>query len=314
MKIAVITTSRNRPAGLVTVVNALEALRAKKAGHEVRYFIRLDDDDFASPHAIRFLPEGTKPIFGPRTATLGQSWNDALDESMKWDWDAVTFFPDDVIPLTPHWDECFRILIEDQKIPGCCWTDASDPQQPSYFILTRKYLEALGGRTSTEFFPFWFDDTWVSEVHKLAFGTKIPIVSDMFIGGFNGATTSMWDLKFWTEFWIATRVLRIAQAQKLRQAFNAPEPDMQPIMSLLHELDKAWDLPVGGYATRIERIEAERGEKGPRTPRYLEAKERAEDWLACNAKVAPTNVQAGSPVRSAARPGVFGRIRSAISV
>ena len=281
MKIAVVSTSRGRPAGLVTVINALETLRAKKTEHEVRYFIRLDSDDVDAftVKSSGFLPKSASIIMKPSAGTLGESWNDALDAAREWDFDAVTFFPDDVVPLTLGWDECFRVLVEDQKIPACCWTDASDPHQPSYFILTRKYIEAIGGHTSTEFFPFWFDDTWVSEVYKLAFGVKIPIVQDMGIGGFNARTTSMWDLDFWAHFWIITRVLRIEQAKKLREAFGLQEPDMAPIMSLFDQLDKTWWQPVGDYPTRIECIMDQRGERGERTPRYLAAKEKAEKWL-----------------------------------
>jgi hypothetical protein len=201
---------------------------------------------------------------------------------MSWDWDAITFFPDDVIPLAVGWDESIRLLSEQQKIEACCWKDVLDPGQPSYFILTRKYLLGLGGYTSTAWFPFWFDDTWVSEVHRLAFGNSLPIVEDMCIGGLNNRTTSMWDMDFWARFWVETRVLRMEQAKKLREAYGQPEPMLEFVLKSMEQHDKTWWEPIQDCATRVEFIERNRGEKGERTERYLAAKAKAEAWLKAN--------------------------------
>ena len=276
MKIAVCSTSRNRPRGLVGLSHAIFSSISQQ--NEVKHFIRLDDDDAKSRKVVDLLHPSSVPVLGPRTATLGQSWNAAIEAAYDQmpDWEAMTFFPDDVLPMTLWWDLGIPQLIDGHGLHNSAWTDQADISQLEYFILSRRYVDALGGKIFTEFFPFWFDDTWISEIHHLAFGSPVQTIESMRIGGNAGPTTGMRDLEFWVRFWISTRSIRIDKARQLRREMGAPEIDITPILEQFAQIDRLW------WDGRMERIEKERGETKPPDIRYLAAKAKATAWLKNN--------------------------------
>lgn len=269
MNIVVIIISRNNPAGFIGLVNSLNALAS--GSHQIEYVLRLDSDDNLSIVATEFLPRdvAVKVVVGPRPESIGKAINDVVPDS---NWNVVTSLMDDGIPITRNWDHGMEMVL-DREILACMWNEVNHPAV-IHPILTRKYYEAIGRRIFPEWFPFWFADTWVGEVHELVYGRPLPTIVDMKIDGKLGRTARMRDLSFWVNFFIETRILRLKEAEAARGNLGLPEPDLDPILNRMSEVDLLWPR-------LIPKIEAERQVVfgGEPSPYYVEAKHRAERWL-----------------------------------
>lgn len=268
MKIAMICMTRENPMGLLTALHALKSLSSGE--HEIIYNVRVDLDDRQALDALswyRSIGNDVAMTLGARPITLGQAWNESVPEG---EWDALGIICDDVIPLMPHWDRAIHQLIVDRGFHGFAWMEANDPTNVTYPILSRRYYEAQG-RIFPTWFPFWFADTWLSQVYELAKGEPFTLVKDMQLGGVRGHTAGMRDLGFWVDFWRATRPLRVQEAQIVRDKMGWPEIDIIPILTKFTRLDWQWNVAA---------IEEARGaNQGDAPERYLIAKERALRWL-----------------------------------
>jgi hypothetical protein len=236
--------------------------------HEVTHWLSCDWDDHGPPTV--FFPGWVRIVRNPRPDTLGEVWNAPFREMGEWD--ACTIIADDVYPIRPGWDRGIAALAA--KYEASSWQEANDPNNPGHTIMTRRFIEALGGEPYTRWFPFWFDDPWLNEVHTFAFGSGIPIATDMQLRAReHGVCQGMRDLPFWVDFWIASRRLRIDQAKRLGKAYDAPVIDPEGPLRVFHELDRQWP-------DRIGQIEQACGaDIGEPSPRYLRAKARAQEWM-----------------------------------
>jgi hypothetical protein len=268
MKISVITATRCRPAGLITLSNMLWQLASGE--HEITHWLSLDyDDDMLM--GLLPVPEFVETVWNPRPDSLGEVWN-APFRKMDRGWDVCTLIADDVYPITPHWDKAIAAISAEHEVSA--WRENNDPTGPGHTIMTRKFVEALGGEPYTRWFPFWFDDPWLNEVHSFAFGRQIPIVTDLQLyARDHGVCQGMRDLTFWVDFWIATRCLRIEQGHRLAAVYGIEWLDSTPVIRFFEGLDQQW-------AERIPRIERACGaDDGEPSARYLRAKAKAQAWL-----------------------------------
>ena len=267
MRIAVITPTRGRPANIVTLSNALD--RTRSGEHEIGHFISCDEDDLPPPEGL--LPSFAFIVRNPRADSLGEAWN-APYKVMGDEWDASTFIADDVLPMTPNWDKGIAWLVDRYEVSS--WTESSNPTNPGYPIMTKRFVKNMGGAPFTDWFPFWWDDPWLNEVVTFAFGRGMPIVTDMKLHQReHGITQGMRDLAFWGEFYMKMRPYRIEQGHKLAEAYGKPLLDPAGAVAMFDEMDSLWP----GRIAAIEREnQADRGEP---TPRYLRAKGRAEQWI-----------------------------------
>jgi len=273
MRIAVLILSRGRPAGLVAAIETLHALAADAA--EVTYYIRSDEDDPATRNALSTcFSDGRldiRQVVRPRPVALGAAWNETI--AVMDDWDALFQMTDDAVPVSMGWDRAIAELIGEGGLPGFSWTEVNDPDHRTFPVVARPWAEALG-RVTPEWFPFWFIDTWLAEVHHLAFGEPMPVVRSLLLGGKRGKTGRMRELGFWFDFFAATRVLRVEEAKLVAAEFGRDFPDPAPALEMM----------AAGDAAQKERVplyeKAFGAEEGEASPRYDIAKTRALRWLA----------------------------------
>ncbi len=275
MKIVVAILTRENPLGLITLVGGLHGLES--GTNDVRYVVRYDGDDQASYEAVQglsdWLPGKVYEVVLPRPVTLGEAWNDALRSARFWDWEVCATFPGDVIPMCDQWDSILAGFLSVDKHPGVSWTQLCDPQAPVFPCVRREWFDALGGKLFPEWFPFWFSDTWVIEVSNLAFGSRLPIVTNLILGGKHASTSGMRDLRWWFSAFAKTRVLRIREAETLASALGWPRVDPGPIIV---EMEKSDDWQQGRVSQYEKVFNAD---VGVPSERYLKAKMAMQNLL-----------------------------------
>jgi hypothetical protein len=194
--------------------------------------------------------------------------------------DAVTAYPadiysqacDDAFPLCQHWDALFAGA---KDLPAFGWKESNDPGNCTYPVISERWREAVG-RFYPEYFPFWFADTWIGEVFNLAFAKPIPIVNQLALGGKRGQTQGMRDLAFWFRFFAATRVERIAEAERIARAYGFTLDCKRERVAEIARFEQG-DLYQAG---RVPQYEASfNANLGEPSPRYLRAKAVAEAWM-----------------------------------
>lgn len=281
MKITVGLPSRNRPAGLLSVLTAFNALAT--GAHDIAYAVILDDDDYVtleqSEHWLKsgMLPNSVHFLPGARTRTVNARFNDAI---AKFPADVYMQACDDAFPLAFHWDKLVAGAIE--QIPAFSWQECNDPANATYLVISERWREAVG-RFYPEYFPFWFADTWIAEVFNLAFAKPIAVVNQLQFGGKRGQTQGMRELRFWFDFFAATRVERIAEAERLAKAFGFSLNARRDRAEALQRMEQGDDY----QRTRVPDYEAAfRANLGEPSEAYKAAKVRAECWMAEHEKVA----------------------------
>lgn len=277
MKIAVILPSRGSPHRLTAILTALDHLSS--GSHEVRYHVFVDDDDEAT---ITAMHEATKTLDGIRLE-IGSgaiSHFERINRTCRdLDAEVLTWFTDDVFPLALHWDATIALEI-DRGCAALAWTEVTDPNHVTFPILSRRWLDVLG-YVFPEYFPFWFVDTWVMETYELAFCQDFPIVRDLPVGGRRGTTGNMHDLRFWYDFFDATRSERLRDARRLGAAFHsdATEHQMEEFAALHHQR-------VLNQMERIPEFERRFGAGSrPKSARYERLKADADRWIEKHAKL-----------------------------
>lgn len=287
MRITIPMPSRNRPAGLLSVITSLDALAT--GSNEITYAIMLDSDDTDSRLMVKqwadlnWLPKNTHTIVGERDKTLNARMNEVIGAFAA---EVYCCLPDDGFPLTQGWDAIFVGLYQ-QGIPAFAWQEKNDPGNPTFIAITERWRVATG-KMFTEYFPFWFADTWIAEVHALAFAKGLGIVNQLQMGGKRGKTHGMRDLDFWFRFFAATRVERIAEAEAVAKEYGFTlnvERDRGEIMEAMETADEKQLRRVPEYESMFGSHE------DPETPLYAECKAKAKQWIADNDKriVIPPN-------------------------
>lgn len=272
MKITIPVMSRNRPAGLLSVLTSLDALAT--GSNQITYVLVIDDDDQITLEHVEgwtgMLPKNTHVRCGKRDRTLNARVNAVINEFPA---DIYCPLPDDGFPLTQHWDGLFQGLGE---LPAFAWCERNDPGNATFIAVSERWRAALG-RGYPEYFPFWFADTWILEVHLLAFAKGIGIIQQLAMGGKRGTTQGMRDLKFWFEFFAATRVERIAEAEKVAKAYGFSVDVRKERKEQLAVLEE-------GSRKQLERVphyeKMFNADDGDPSEVYIEAKRRAEAWRA----------------------------------
>ena len=244
--------------------------------HEVTYAVVLDDDDYVTLEQWEhwkksgMLPQNVREFVGARTKTLNARMNDAYAQCPA---DIYSQVADDCFPLTHRWD---LIFYGCRTLPAFCWTEMNDPENATFLVVSKKWYD-ITGRYTTERFPFWFADTWLGEVYRLAFGMPISAIEQLGMGGKRGETQGMRDVAFWFRYFAATRCERIEEAQKVADAYGLAltvERERQEEIALMEKGD-AYQL------TQVPRYEAAfKANLGAPSQVYLDAKAAAEAWLA----------------------------------
>lgn len=271
MRILCPIATRGRPLRLAGVLHSLTTLASGR--HQIEYRVRVDDDD---TQTLDILPDlereyGISSFVKERPITLGQAWNECADSRDWKTWEACVVIADKHLCITKNWDTGVEEVMS-KDVPCARWTLLRDELE-TLLILSRKWYD-VNKRIFPEWFPFWFSERWVVEVHTLTFGVGIPRVTNMVMDEPPVKTQGLRDLEFWFDFFARTRNLRIMESRKAAAAFGRPMPDIQPLVADMRRGDE-WQIPriKGYYESRGEAI-------GDPTPQYVEAKRRAEELLA----------------------------------
>lgn len=274
MRITLALPSRNRPAGLLSVLTAMDALAT--GNHDITYAVILDDDDYVTLEQFEhwersgMLPDGVQKIVAARTQTINARVNHAIKDHPA---EIYSQIVDDGFPLTQHWD---AILHGAKNIPAFCWQEVNDPTNSTFLIISEDWHKVVG-RFYPDYFPFWFADTWIAEVYNLAFSMPISIIQQLRMGGKRGTTLGMRDVAFWFRFFAFTRSERIAEAQMIRAAWGVKgdvREDSEAALKRMEEGD-AYQL------TQVKRYETVfKADLGAPSELYKLCKARAESWMA----------------------------------
>lgn len=268
MKIIVPIATRSRPMRLAGALHSLTTLASGR--NEIEYVVRVDSDDNDTYRVMAALKEtyGCRVLVSGRPVTLAQSWNECVADS---DWDACAIIADKHLCLTQSWDECIRDVIETQNRAGCRWHLITAPEETA-FVMSRKWYD-MKQSLLPEYFAFWFAERWQMEVHILAFGYGITLVTNMMLAEPRLKTQGLRDLDFWFDFFSKTRFMRLQEAHRLAIAFNAAPIDPTSFLADMAKMDE-WQLP------RIPLYYKERGEPvGEPSGEYKLCKLRAEKLL-----------------------------------
>lgn len=264
--ISVLIPSRGRPDMLKMAVMALDHLES--GNNKVTYCIAVDSDDQPTLKAAESLANNGNVtiLVGDRPDGIGKLYNTMARNNPA---DAYLPFADDIIPLSQDWD--VKIAQGVQQYPVFAWHDHFNGKFPSYPIISKAWYEAAAG-VYCEYFPFWFNDTYLNEVVAMVTGNPIPIATDLPVGGRRGKTMRMRDLSVWIDLLRVTRAERMVEAEMIRTKLGLPAPPVGR-MALSFEQTDIY------LASNIERFEHLFAENEPVTPEYLAALEIAKERI-----------------------------------
>lgn len=255
------------------VFEVLSALRnLSSADAAVHYHVVINEDDTVTREAAYPMPDVTYHI-GPAEVPWPQRQNQAvMAHADAWDW--LMWWPDDVWPLAFEWD---RIIagLDPAKHPLVTWRDTVESETVVMPVMHKRYVKALG-RPFVPYFPFWFLDIWIEETHRLAFGCQPPFVEGLRSGvARRDRTRNLRDLAFWVEHFIALRPERLAEAQRVQNAFGSVHLIAAEAMDTIAR----WDEAMRARVPVLEEAFQDAGQ-GAAPPSYQLCKQAAEARLA----------------------------------
>lgn len=255
--------------GLACALTTLSRLESGK--HEVTYGVACDTDD---PETAAFCREMQAEIplayrVGPRPETLGGVLND-LGERLPAD--VYVLLADDVLCLTPGWDDKIALAVGENPYGIFFWTSAL-PMDATYPIITERWRAAAGCLYSSNH-PFWYDDLALIEQYVMATDAA-PRMLDIKLADKPGNTHRMRDLKFWQDFFLFSRQWRIERGREIARNLGIPEP--QKSEQFARDLTEKF-YRVGDDV--LQAIQDNQGDTSPPDHAYLAAKWRAETIMA----------------------------------
>ena len=216
-EISILLGTRGRPEMLAEVFGSLQRNTSLK--DKVAIWLYVDEDDSVTRQAIerKTLPEpgvGLHWHIGPQVGGLGEMHQILWQASGRAS-EIYMVSVDDARFDTPGWDEIVRKQFVEYP-DGVVLAFPHDPMTAdvaTYPIFGWKWIATLGC-LFPGYFPYWFDDKWVTEIGLLiGRRLKLPIVLYPIRG--KGRTKRMRNLAFWTRFFQLTIDERKAAAQKL---------------------------------------------------------------------------------------------------
>ncbi len=269
MNIAVMMASRGAHASLQAVLKTSAALASGR--HMISYVLGIDHDDQVTQQAAANFshpPFSVQPVLGDKPAGMGELFNRLMNSS---DADAYVHITDRTHFLTPRWD----VIVEQAvaKVPhGVFWLTHPDlPTSCIFPVITRRWLDAAGA-VFTDYFPFWFDDTWLAETWLFATGVA-PMMLPVQAWRQPHKTAKLRDLEFWYRFFFALRPERMQVARDIARKLGLAAVNQDGIRRAMEQSDAQ-------LLARVPQIEAEYGMPGGEPDGgYLAAKARAEVML-----------------------------------
>ena len=255
MKLLIIMASRGNPGGLIAVITSAMYLASGK--HEIKIKIALDEDDFSYEECMSFIC-GFYPNVefykNRREPTLGAIINGLAKDEIA---DVYLPLTDRMLIQTVDWDDIIATASMHFYNALLWW---NMPQSCIMPILTKKWYEA-SGQIFTEYFPFWFDDTWLAEINCFVHGNSGHAIPAALYRKPGGKTKRFHDIQFWMEFFISQRANRKLHAEKIAEKLRIPPADTANAIVNMKTRD-------GWWAQNWQIFEKEFGDPSPRSEDY----------------------------------------------
>lgn len=272
MKIAILIPSRNRPRLLSAAITALHELESGE--NEVTYRVGCEWGDTETIYAANESRAVSYAFNRPPkndAITIGAIWNSMASHKEA---DIYSCMIDDAFPISPHRDKEMARLAK--QYDAFSWYEVSAPHNVGYPTCTRAWLDKIG-YIVPDHFPFWFSDTWFSEMAQFVTGNPVPVSTQMSLYSKQEATQNLRNLDFWWGFFKATRVIRLREAFAILDCnWNVFLETRKPFI----DAGNARDEEFRGAC--IAELENARAVKSEPSQRYLLAKKRAEEYLERN--------------------------------
>jgi glycosyltransferase involved in cell wall biosynthesis len=218
--VSVLIPERGRPEQLDRLITAL--IEAAGADENYEIIVQWDDDDEAWRDRTPHEHVRTRYLRRPRAPTLGEKLNQLAQEARG---GIIAWLANDVVMETRGWPARYREAGE--KLPngiGVMYPrDPLHPDHASYYAMTREMYAGVG-IFAPPWFPYWFCDTWWTEVGVLT-NTMQEIDADVTTPEGRGKTHALVDLPFWVQFFEDTRPLRLRDAVQLIGVAHGQESD-----------------------------------------------------------------------------------------
>lgn len=273
LKIACAIASRGRPVALCGVIATLWRLQSGQ--NHLAFTVACDDDDAPTQAMLATIAaDGEIPVIpvpALRAPTLGAAQNRAIQRAM--DADLVTLPSDRTFCISGGWD---ALLADAHRAhPNrVLWWSSPEDMDTVLPVLPKAWLDLTDWRYSPEAYPFWYDDTGLMEVDRMAFGGP-SLMTRAAYSGARQRTTRGRDFAFWTEAFVARRSERVALAKRLALALN-PFGWTEPPAEMMADFHRRDDHLRTNAALFEERF----GDTAEPSEQYRELKRNAEEAIA----------------------------------
>lgn len=219
--ISILLATRGRPHFLARLFDSIVATASAPERLDVWLYADADDEPtlaFVRDEAPKRYPFGVHAVCGPRTLTNGEMYN-ALRAANTSGAGLFMFSSDKIAFKTQGWDDVVRqayAQFPDRILFAFVRDSVNNGQFGAFGFLSAEWANTTG-RVMTEYFPYWFDDTWIN--HVAAFVGRIWVV-DVEVEIEQARTGRMQNLCFWQRFYHALREERIAEAEALREVIR----------------------------------------------------------------------------------------------
>ena len=224
--------------------------------------VAIDSDDPAWPEPLDDLR--VRVFVWPRPITLGVKLNQLAAEARG---GIIQFLGNDQQMETPDWPARMREGVA--RLPdgiGVPFLNSTlSPGEPTYPVITRQMMEAVGHFMDPAY-PYWFIDTAWGEIGRMLDRLFVIDVTVSAPEGL-GKTHGMIDLPFWIRYFNATRPERIATAARLLGHDVPPDRIAECVRRTTHLSTPEFLARWGGTA------------ESPPGPGYATAKANAEKVL-----------------------------------
>ncbi len=230
--------TRARPNTLVNMLDSIQETVSKKKSMDLWMYIDNDDDltiDLINNNLKKYDYK-IYPFIGNNPSTQGMMFN-ALCEACTTNPGFYVLCTDDYVFVTKNWDEEIRnvsLLYPDRL----ALFYANDPivsrDELTWPVVTAEWVNAVGF-FFTEYFPYWFDDSWLDQVSQMI-NRKVRLDFKVKPQGGKGKTNRMRCLPFWQYFFCNTLDERIEDAEILRKIIY--QDDMEGYLDNLNNSNK----------------------------------------------------------------------------
>lgn len=261
IRLSILLPSRGRPENLRRALCSMLANDAMPDGTEL--IVGADSDDPTADWLVPTVNGSARWMIGDSFPTLAQKVNSLAAHARG---DAMMVFPNDMVVTDPTWHERVKSVIENLREDSLIYAFVGAASEYASLPILRRSQVADLGWYAPPWFPFWFTDSWFTEIVRMSgrgYAVDLGIRHQADVSG----TQGLRDLAFWHGFFEQTRPERVVYAAKLRG---------EPVPAELIETCRRISME-NPHPSTYEHYE--RNAEAIPTPRYAEAKAAAEAHL-----------------------------------